>query len=153
MNRFKMAIKAAVVPAIIGLVMTVVGVIIFIIGIAAYLTGLFLTGIFIAVIGIGVCAYAYGQGKQRLHAICPECQKFMGDTDKEVSFSYVINEYKPHYDKEGKLIRNTYYYNCSVVCPHCGNSVMFNDTINAKSESEANTAIHKYLQNIFKLKK
>lgn len=154
MFRLKMALKAALAPAIIGLVALVAGIILIIVGAVIENGGwAIIAGIIVFVTGIGLFVVAYAQAKSRLHAICPECQKFMGDADATVNYSFVCNQYKQNYDKSTNQFRDfTFYYTCTIVCPHCGSSSMFDYKVNAKTEPKANTMVDKYLKDILKLK-
>lgn len=153
MYRIKMALKAAIIPSICGLICLVVGIVLFIVGIVADIFALLIVGFFVVGFAIGLFAVAYGQGKQRLNAICPECQKFMGDSDKAVNYSYVCNQYKENHDKDGKFRDYTFYYTCQIECPHCGNTATFEFKINSKTEPKANVSVDNYLKGILKLQK
>lgn len=148
-----MALKAALVPAIIGIVVFIVGVVLLILGVTSGGTGLLIGGIIVLVVGIGFFVIAYFQAVKRLNAICPECQKFMGNSDKAVNYSYVCNQYKENYDNNNKFRDYTFYYTCSVVCPHCGSTATFEYHINAKTEPKANCLVDKYIKDILKLNK
>ena len=154
MKRIKLALKAALIPTIVGLVFFVVGAVLLIVWFSIDNGGLLISGIVGLVIGICGFIWAVANVKARLNAICPECQKFMGDSAEPINFEYVITDYKPNYNNStGKIDSYTFNYNWTAVCPHCGNSVTHNNTTRAKSEAKANTQIHKYLQSILKLKK
>ena len=152
MYRFKMALKAALIPTIIGTVGVVAGIILIIVAAVTDGSGLLIAGIIVALLGIGCFVAAYFSGKQMLEAICPECQKFMGDSDKGVNYSYVCNQYKENYDNTGKFRDYTFYYTCQIECPHCGNTATFEHKTNAKTEPKANVSVDNYLKNILKLK-
>ena len=153
MFRLKMAFKAAIVPAIIGLVATVLGIVLFIIGFAVDVFALVVIGFIVLSVGLACAGIAYGKGKSRMRAICPECQKFMGDSKESVEYSFVCNQYKENYDKNTHQFKDyTFYYTCTVVCPHCGNTVMFEEKMTDKSEPKANARMNEYLKGILKIK-
>ena len=152
-----MALKAALIPMIVGLV-------IFIVGIALILAGVFvdggnsgtllIAGIIVTVSSIGAFIFAYAQAKSRLHAICPECQKFMGATNTTINYSFVCNQYKENYDNNTNKFRDyTFYYTCTIVCPHCGSSSTFDYKLKAKNQSKPNVAVDNYIKGILKLNK
>lgn len=154
MKRFKAALKAALKQAIIGLVAFLVGIILIIVGTCVE-NGLipFIIAFFAIITGICFFVWAYTDAKQRLHAICPECQEFMGNTNEDVDYSFVCNQYKENYDKNYKFLNFTFYYTCTIVCPHCGATSVFEYKIQAKTESKANELVNNYLKNTLKLKK
>lgn len=153
MFRIKMAIKAALIPTIVGLAGIIIGVALLVVGLVVSIVGLTITGIVIAVVGILSLFFAYLTGKQMLHAICPECQKFMGDSDTEVNYSFTCNQYKENYDNTNKFRDYTFYYTCTIECPHCGSTSTFEYKTNAKTEPQANVAVDKYLKSTLKMKK
>ena len=153
MFRLKMAMKAALVPSIIGLVGIVAGVIMLVVGFVASVSGLLWAGIAVAILGIFCFVIAFWEGKQRLQAICPECQKYMGDTTDGVDYSFVCNQYKENYNSSTHEFRDyTFYYTCSIVCPHCGNTAMFEHKVNAKTEPKANKSMNDYIKGLLKIK-
>lgn len=157
MFRLKMALKAALIPVIVGLVILITGIALILAGVFVDSSNsgtLLITGIIVTVSSIGAFIFAYAQAKSRLHAICPECQKFMGDTNSTINYSFVCNQYKENYDQNTNKFRDfTFYYTCKIVCPHCGGSHMFDYKTNAKTEPKANEAVNNYLKGILKLKK
>lgn len=147
-----MVIKAALIPAIIGLIAFVVGVVLLVVGLITETTGLIIAGIIVTIFGIAGFIGAYMSGRDTLHAICPECQKFMGATDGVINYSYVCNQYKENYDSNHKFRDYTFYYTCTIECPHCGSTSTFEYKTNAKTEPKANTTVDKYLKGLLKMK-
>lgn len=158
MERFKAAFKAALKQAIIGLVAFLVGIILIIVGVCIE-NGLvpFIIAFIAIIAGICFFVWAYSAAKQRLHAICPECQEYMGNTDKDVDYSFVCNQYKENYGKGSsggsKFLNYTFYYTCTIVCPHCGATSVFEYNVNAKTEPKANELVNNYMQNILRINK
>ena len=151
-SRFKAAFKAALVPVIVGIIFLVVAIALIIIGGMTDASGLTIVGILLFIVGIAMFAVAVGEGKTRLHAICPECQKFMGNTNEGVNYSYVCTEYKENYDGNHKFRDYTFYYTCMIECPHCGSTHTFDYKVTAKTESKANVQVTEYLKRVLKLK-
>lgn len=155
MFRLKMALKAALIPVIVGLVILITGIALILAGVfidSSNSGALLITGIIVSVSSIGAFIFAYAQAKSRLHAICPECQKFMGDTNSTVNYSFVCNQYKENYDQNTNKFRDyTFYYTCTIVCPHCGSSSTFDYSLHAKNQSKANADVDKYIKGILKL--
>ena len=153
MKRFKAALKVALVPGIIGLVAGIPGAILLLLGLFGA-DALLWVGIPLFSIGAVAMVIAIANYKQRLHAICPECNKYMGDTGGVINYSYVCTEYKDNYDSSTHQYKNTtFYYTCSIECPHCGSTHTFDYSVNAKTESEANVKVNNYIKNTLKLKK
>lgn len=153
MFRLKMAFKAALIPAIVGIVAFIIGVVLLVVGVVTHIVGLLIAGILVSITGIFVCVMAFNQGKSTMRAICPECQKFMGNSDRTINYSFECNQYKENYDKQtNKFINITFYYTCTIVCPHCGSTSTFEYKVNAKSAPQADSAVDKYLKGILKIK-
>lgn len=69
------------------------------------------------------------------------------------AYSYECNQYKENYDHQtGKFINITFYYTCTITCPHCGSTSTFEYKVNAKTAPQANSAVDKYLKGILKIK-
>lgn len=153
MKRFKAAFKAGIKIAIIGLVLFVVGIIMLIVAPLVENSAILVIGFFI--FGFSLCFFvlALTRAKQRLHAICPECEKYMGDTGEDVNYSFVCTQYKENYDRDNKFINFTCYYTCTIVCPHCGASSVFEYNLRAKNISKADELVNNYLKATLKLKK
>lgn len=152
MKRFKMALKAAKVPGIIGLIILIAGIVLLVID-SFVDASLLVAGLLVTIAGILCLYFAYITGRQMMHAICPECQKFMGDSNKGVNYTYECNQYKENYDSSTHKFKNyTFYYTCTIECPHCGNTSTFEYKLNAKTQSEANVSVDKYLKATLKLK-
>lgn len=153
-KRFKLALKAAMIPSIIGLIAVVVGVILLIIGGAVTNNDLAIAGGVVALIGLGCFYFAYLSGKQTLNAICPECEKFMGDSDKSVNYTYVCEQYKENYNSSTHEFKGyTFFYTCTITCPHCGNTSTFEHKVDAKTQPEANVKVDRYLKATLKITK
>ena len=148
-----MALKAALVPLIVGLVIMVVGVVLLVVGLLNENSTLLIAGIIVGIFGLafGIIIVGY-EGKKVLRTICPECQKFMGDTDKGINYSFVCKEYKTNFDSNNNLRDYTYFYTCSIECPHCGSTNTFDYKVTAKNESKADTQVDKYIKEILKIK-
>ena len=121
----------------------VLGVILFfiipIVGIITILIGA-LTGIFVPIM----------MTKERLNAICPNCQKFYGNIDnvQGIEYSYVCTSYRDNYDKQtGNYKDTTYYYSITIQCPHCGNTNVISKSTTQKNASKADQFINKHIQN------
>ena len=153
MKRLKLAFKAALIPAIVGLIIFIVGVILLISGFATAVDGLIIAGIFVTVVGIFSMFMAFKEGQKTLRAICPECEKYMGNTGGVINYGYECTQYKENYDSSTHNLKDyTFYYTCTIECPHCGNTSTFEYKINAKSASKADIEVDKYLKNILKIK-
>lgn len=153
MNRIKMAFKAAMAPAIVGVIGLVIGIVLFIAASVTSVTGLFIAGIFLLVFGIVMFVIAFNQGKAMMRAICPECKKLMGDTTETIRYEYVCTQYKENYDSSTHNFKDyTFVYTCTIECPHCGNTSTFEYKLNAKTESKADSEVDKYIKGILKLK-
>lgn len=149
--RLKQAIKAAKLPAIIGVVLFVVGVVLAIVGIFCSMVLLFI-GVIVFLGGLLSCVFAYANAKERMDAICPTCQKYMGDTDQDVEYGFTLVQSEDCFNKDGKYTGTKFSYDCVISCPHCGNTTMFSHAVNDKDAANANVKIDKYLKNILNLK-
>lgn len=153
MKRLKIVFKAALIPALMAIVSIVAGIILFVVASNAEGDGLIIAAIVAFVIGIVCCMVTYWIVKEHLHAICPECQKFMGETSGEINYSFVCNQYKENYDSSTNKFRDfTFYYTITIVCPHCGNTSVFDYHTNAKTEAKADKDVNNYVKKILKLK-
>ena len=152
MKRFKAALKAAKIPSIIGLVLFVVGIVFAVVALVAHVDALFWVGVVLFLWGICAFVIAVANYKQRLHAICPECEKFMGDTTQTVHYSYQCTDYKDNYGSDGKYRNTSFHYTCTIDCPHCGSTHTFDYKVDAKSQAQANVQMSNYLKNTLKLK-
>ena len=154
MKRFKAAFKAALVPAIVGIVALGAALVLILIGLTAdeNLTFLWI-GLFVLIVA-GVCfMITRANYKERLHAICPECEKYMGDSGETIHYSYQITDYKENRKSDGSFSNYTFIYSCEICCPHCGYNSTFEYKVTAKTQAEANTNVSRYLQRILKLNK
>lgn len=151
--QLKQMVKAAKLPVIIGSGVFAVGLVLFIIGLAIPSNALLWVGLIIAVAG-GLCvAVGIGFAKDTMYAICPSCQKFMGETDEAVSYEISLAQADKKYDSSGKYTGMIFSYDCEITCPHCGNTTMFVHKVRDKNEATANVTVDKYIKSILKLKK
>lgn len=157
MKRFKAAFKAAKVPAIVGIIGAVIAIVFVIIGLVLPVDVLFWVGVVLILVAVACFVIAYGNFKKRMHAICPECEKFMGVTTGVVNYSYVCTDFRHNYGGDGaggkKYIDTTFVYTCTIDCPHCGSTHTFEYKTRAKTQSAANVNVDNYLKNILKLSK
>lgn len=152
MKRLKMALKTVMVPFLIGVGIVVLGLILLIIGAAVDVVALIWVGIIVALIGAGTDLGACAIGRNRMRAICPECNRFMGDTHNNIPYSYQLKEYETRWDTSTNKVRDyKYYYLCTITCPHCGNETMFEQTVIEKTNAKADIAINKYLRGLLKI--
>lgn len=150
MNRFKAvfkSVKGFALAAVVGLVLGIVLIAIGMTGVT-WLTYIGFVFLFAGIVA-AICVYAIA--KDRLHAICPECQKYMGDTDERVEYSYVCHQKEDKYDNAGKYTGTTFSFTCMITCPHCGNTVSFLQKMTSKDASKANVMMDKKLKSILKL--
>ncbi|MCH5164270.1 MAG: hypothetical protein J1F36_04560 [Clostridiales bacterium] len=152
MNRIKMAIKTALKIILVALCFLGVGAILTIIGLAADVDALLWIGLLVLAIGLILIIGAFFAAKDMLNAICPQCQKFMGETNKMVNYSYQCDQYEEQYDGNHHFKGYKYYYTCTIECPHCNSTHTFVFTTNAKNDAQANVNVDKYLTKILKLK-
>ena len=155
MKRFKAAFKAAIVPAIIGIVALVVGVVLAFLGLTTTEEDYTLLWIGVFVIFVAFICFMITRSnyKERMHVICPECEKFMGDTKEAIDYSYQLTDYKENRKSDGTFVNYTFIYTCEICCPHCGYNSTFEYKVAAKTQAEANSNVSKYLQRILKLNK
>ncbi len=150
MKRFKMMIKAALIPAIIALIGYVIGIPLFGTGLVINNTAMIIAGAVLLLVGITLSMITYWIGRDKLRSVCPECQKSMAGMP-EVQYAYDCRQYKENYDSNtGKLKDCTFYFTCQILCPHCGNTAVFEHKINAKTEPKAEKAMNDYLKTLLK---
>lgn len=152
-KRTKIAIKSMLKFLIAAGVALVVGIIMFSVGAPKESFALEIVGIILLFLAAAFVFGGYMTTKENVNAICPECQEFMGKTDKEVEYSYTCDQYKENYDDRNKFKDYTFYYTCTIVCPHCGSSSVFEYKTNAKNASQANVNVNNHIKSLLKLKK
>lgn len=147
-----MAFKAAKGYVIIGGVAVLIGGILLTVGLLTSIIGLTIAGAFGLLCAIVVFVLAFQEGQSMIRAICSECQKYMGNTGYPVKYSFVCKQYKENYDNNNKFVDYTFFYECTIVCPHCGNSNIFEYKLRNKSTTKADIAMDRYIKSILKLK-
>ena len=153
MQRFKMLLKAAWIIAVIALIGFVVGGALLGTGLAIDNTALIIAGAVFLLFGIVGAMGTYWTGRDKLRSVCPECQKSMAGI-AGVRYSYVCRQYRENRDgSTGKLRDYTFYYTCTIECPHCGNSSVFEHKLNAKTEPKAEKGVDDYLKSLLKYDK
>ena len=153
MKRFKMGLKAALPTIIVGLILVVVGIVLLVIGNSNEDgTGMMIGGLVMAFFGVACLVVSRITARDKMRAICPECNKHMGKSDKSVQYAYECVAYQDHYDSgTGKYNGSTYVFSCTIVCPYCGSSSVFEYKTRSNSPAKAESACNKYLKNLLKL--
>ncbi|MDE7165322.1 MAG: hypothetical protein K2O04_07880 [Clostridiales bacterium] len=153
MSTFKIILKAALPFVIIGLIGVVLGAVLLLVGVLSDVFGLIVAGGLIAIVGIALFFCAYSKARFVKLSICTQCNKFFGDTDKSIEYSFKCNQYEAQYDKQSGNIKGyNFHYTCTVVCPHCGSTVTFSQTQFAKDEAKANAKLDSWLKSLLKMK-
>ena len=149
--RLKQAIKQAKIPVIIGAALFGVGAIILIIAFACQVDALMWIGFIL--VGGGILSIVIGVmlAKDTMIAICPECQKYMGDTNQPVKYEFTLAQTEKNFDSMGKYANTTFSYDCSITCPHCGNTTMFVHKIRDEDASKAHVRMDKFLKSTLKM--
>lgn len=155
MTKFQIVqiLKAAKLPVIIGCALLVLSLPLMIIGAVVSVEALFWIGL--VVLGGGILSIAIGisNAKDVVHAICPNCQKFMGETDETVHYTIELAQWENEYDRTGKATgRIKFSYNYTILCPHCGNTTMQIYHIKDSNQAKANTLADKYVKRILQVK-
>lgn len=158
MEKFQLQqmLKTAKKPIIVGGILLAIGVLFIIIGMAlkgAVGEVLLWIGLIGAVGGILSIIIGVSLAKDTGRAICPNCQKYMGDTGETIDFEYTMVQTEDKYDNSGKYTGTEFSYNCTIVCPHCGNTSMFTYKVKEKNAAEANARVDNYIRKILKLSK
>lgn len=148
MKRFKAALKGVLGWIIAGLVLLVVSGVTLSIALLSETSSeiLFWIGLLSLMFGVICFVAAFAFGQRRLRAICPECQKFMGDSAKGTRYSYECLDYEDIYDNTGKYKGTKFHYSCEIICPHCGNAVNFEYKVTAQSATKADIHVNQYLR-------
>ena len=155
MGKFQLMqiLKAAKLPVIIGCILSVPGLVLAIIGGVVPISALLWIGI--VILGGGILSIAVGisNAKDVVHAICPSCQKFMGETDQTVEYSISLAQTEKVFDSMGKDTgRVKFSYDYTITCPHCGNTAMQVFTVTERNAANAHTVADKYVKRILKVK-
>ena len=154
MKKFKQMIKAALLPALIAIIGIVVGAILALVGLATDNEGMLIAGAVLFIVGLISLFVMIRKLKDRARAICAHCQKFMGDADEDVEYSYQCVNYEAHKNTTGTGKQFfDFSYKCSIICPHCSYEQRFDYKVSAETMSMADYKTESYIKGILNLKK
>lgn len=146
MKRLKKAMKknlsVLIIPAIAFLAS--------IIGIIVYLSikndiAFIISCVFIVFFIISIFVWI-GEVKDSLNGICHYCNESMNGEDVLCSWETVSIEQS--YDKDGSYKGITKEYTCTITCPHCGETNVFEKKFFSKNDARCDIAIEKYLNRL-----
>lgn len=152
MRRFLIGLKHGLIAFIFGLVCTIVGVVLVIIGNSndnetlTIVGGIITFGFAVATIATPVMI-----AKDKMRSICSNCQESMAVPGTE--YSWQTSELSDKYDNQGKFVAVEAVYTCTITCPHCGETNMFDKTIQAKNTAKCNKGVDNYMKSLLRQKK